>query len=191
MAKKRCWGDAGGVLMRNYHDNEWGVPVHNDSELFEFLILESVQAGLSWSTILNKRENYRRALDNFDFEKIAKYKQKKIDEQLQNPGIIRNKLKVNATVTNAQAFIKIRKEFGTFDKYIWNFVNNVPIQSKIATFEEMPAKTELSGKISKDLKKRGFKFVGPTIIYALMQSIGMVNDHLTSCFRYKECQNIK
>jgi len=185
----RCWGDKD-KLMRNYHDFEWGVPLHDDYKLFEFLVLDGAQAGLSWSTILKKRENYRKAFDNFDFEIIAKYGEDKIEELLNNPGIIRNKLKINAFITNAQAFIKLRKEFGSFDKYIFGFVNYKPIQNKLGGFEEMPSKTELSEKITKDLKKRGFKFVGPTIIYAFMQAIGLVNDHLVKCFRYKEISNL-
>ena len=187
----RCWGDKD-KLMRDYHDFEWGVPLHDDYKLFEFLVLDGAQAGLSWSTILKKRENYRKAFDNFDYEKIAKYgdDEDKIEELLNNPGIIRNKLKVNAFITNAKAFIKLRKEFGSFDKYIWKYVNNTPIQNKLKSFEEMPAKTKLSEIITKDLKKRGFKFVGPTIIYAFMQAIGLVNDHLVKCFRHKEIRKL-
>ena len=183
--KIRCWGNDD-PLMRDYHDHEWGVPLHDDQMLFEFLMLDGAQAGLSWSTILKKRENYRKAFDNFDYEKIALYDEKKIEQLLQNPGIIRNKLKVNAFVKNAQAYIKLREEFGSFDKYIWGFIDNTPIQNRFKSFDEMPAKTELSENISKDLKKKGFKFVGPTIIYAFMQAIGMVNDHLVKCFRNKE-----
>lgn len=183
----RCWGDKD-KLMRDYHDFEWGVPLHDDYKLFEFLVLDGAQAGLSWSTILKKRENYRKAFDNFDFEKIAKYE--KIEELLNNPGIIRNKLKVNAFITNAKAFIKLRKEFGTFDKYIWGYVENKPIQNNLKNFQEMPAKSLLSEKITKDLKKRGFKFVGPTIVYAFMQAIGLVNDHLVKCFRHKEISKL-
>jgi len=187
----RCWGDGDkDELMRDYHDKEWGIPLHDDYKLFEFLVLDGAQAGLSWSTILKKRENYRKAFDNFDFEKIAKYDDVKIEELLNNPGIIRNKLKVNAFITNAIAYIKLRKEFGTFDKYIWGYVENKPIQNELKSFEEMPAKTILSEKITKDLKKRGFKFVGPTIIYAFMQAIGLVNDHLVKCFRHKEISKL-
>ena len=187
----RCWGDKD-KLMRDYHDFEWGVPLHDDYKLFEFLVLDGAQAGLSWSTILKKRENYRKAFDNFDFEKIAKYNNddEKIEELLNNPGIIRNTLKVKAFITNAQAYIKLRKEFGSFDKYIWGYVNNKPIQNKLEGFEGMPSKTILSEKITKDLKKRGFKFVGPTIIYAFMQAIGLVNDHLVKCFRHKEISKL-
>lgn len=186
MSVTRCWGEKD-PLMRTYHDEEWGVPLHNERLLFEFLMLDCAQAGLSWSTILNKRENYRKAFDNFEWEKIAAYEEAKIEGLLQNPGIIRNKLKVRAFITNAQAFIRLREQFGSFDSYIWQFVGNTPIQNNIRSFEEMPAKTPLSEQISKDLKKvHGFKFVGPTIIYAFIQAIGMVNDHLTSCFRHKE-----
>ena len=181
----RCWGNKN-PLMQAYHDEEWGIPLHDDRLLFEFLMLEGAQAGLSWSTILNKRENYRKAFDKFDWKKIAVYDEAKIEALLQNPGIIRNKLKVRAFVTNAQAFIRLRKQFGNFDTYIWQFVDNTPIQNNLKSFEEMPAKTPLSEQISKDLKKLGFKFIGPTIIYAFMQAVGMVPDHLTSCFRYKE-----
>jgi len=185
----RCWGDKD-ELMREYHDTEWGVPLHDDYKLFEFLVLDGAQAGLSWSTILNKRENYRKAFDNFDFEKIAKYGDDKIEELLSNPGIIRNTLKVKAFITNAQAYIKLRKEFGSFDKYIWDYVDNKPIQNKLDGFEGMPSKTILSEIITKDLKKRGFKFVGPTIVYAFMQAIGLVNDHLGKCFRYDEIRKL-
>jgi DNA-3-methyladenine glycosylase I len=172
--------------MIKYHDKEWGVPVHNDRKLFEFLILEGFQAGLSWRTILHKRENFQEAFDNFDFNKIAKYNRKKINSLLKNEGIIRNKLKIEAAITNAKAFLQVRKEFGTFDKYIWSFVNGKPIDNKFKSLKELPAKTKLSDKISEDLKKRGFKFVGSTIVYAHMQATGMVNDHVVSCFRYKE-----
>jgi DNA-3-methyladenine glycosylase I len=182
---QRCWGDKD-PLMRDYHDKEWGVPLHDDQKLFEFLILDGFQAGLSWSTILHKRENFKMAFDNFDYTKITKYSEKKIEELQQNAGIIRNKLKIAATVTNAKAFIKIQKEFGSFDQYLWSFIDHKPIQNALTTFEDMPAKTPLSEKITIDLKKHGFKFVGPTIVYAFMQAIGMVNDHLTRCFRHQE-----
>jgi DNA-3-methyladenine glycosylase I len=171
--------------MIKYHDKEWGVPLHNDRKLFEFLILEGFQAGLSWRTILHKRENFRKAFDNFDFNKLAKYNRKKINSLLKNEGIVRNKLKIESTITNAKAFIQVRKEFGTFDKYIWGFVNGKPIKNKFKSLKQLPAKTALSDKISEDLKKRGFKFVGSTIVYAHMQATGMVNDHITTCFRYK------
>lgn len=182
--KKRCAWATTNEAEKKYHDEEWGVPTYDDKVLFEFLILEGAQAGLSWITILNKRENYRKAFSGFNYKKIAKYDQDKIDELLQNPGIVRNKLKVNSTVTNAQAFIKVQKEFGSFSDYIWAFVDHKPIQNKWKKREDVPAKTELSDKISKDLKKRGFKFVGSTIIYAYMQAVGMVNDHTTDCWKH-------
>ena len=184
--KHRCGWCEGDVLYEAYHDNEWGVPVYDDDTLFEFLILETFQAGLSWITILRKRENFRNAFDNFDYKKIANYKQDKIDSLLQDAGIIRNKLKVNATVTNAQAFIKIQQEFGSFSKYIWSFVDGKPIKNKLKNYRDAPANTPLSDTLSKDLKKRGFKFVGSTVVYAHMQATGMVNDHETNCFRYEE-----
>lgn len=172
--------------MLDYHDNEWGNPVHDDRKWFEFLILDGFQAGLSWKTILNKREAFNKAFDQFEFEKIAKYDEKKLEELKNNPGIVRNRLKISAAVTNAKEYIKLRKEYGSFDKYIWEFVDNKPIQNNWKSWDEVPSKTEISEKISKDLKKKGFKFVGPTIIYALMQAAGMVNDHLVHCFRYKD-----
>ena len=177
-------------LMRKYHDEEWGVPVHDDLIHFEFLILEGAQAGLSWSTILNKRENFRIAFDNFDYKKIAKYTEQKVEELLTNKGIIRNRLKIEATIANAKAFIDVKKEFGSFDKYIWQFVENKTIINTFKNLEDLPPKTMLSEQISKDLKKRGFKFVGPTIIYAHMQAIGLVNDHVLDCFRYEEINSI-
>jgi len=185
MEKVRC-GWAFKPLDMEYHDTEWGVPVHDDSKLFEFLVLDAFQAGLSWSTILAKRENFRNAFDNFDYQKIADYNQHKIDELLQNEGIIRNKLKINATVSNARAFMQVQKQFGSFDKYIWSFTGGKPIINKWETMKGIPATSPESDAMSKDLKKRGFKFVGSTICYAFMQAAGMVNDHLTSCFRYKE-----
>lgn len=186
MEKHRCGWCIGDPLYEAYHDKEWGVPVYDDATLFEFLILETFQAGLSWITVLRKRENFRAAFDNFDYKKIANYQQGKIDLLLQDAGIIRNKLKVNATVTNAQAFMKIQEEFGSFSKYIWGFVNGKPIKNGFKSLKEIPANTPLSDTISKDLKKRGFKFVGTTVIYAHMQATGMVNDHETNCFRYSE-----
>ena len=183
---KRCPWPTDIPLMIRYHDNEWGVPVHNDKKLFEFLILEGFQAGLSWRTILNKRENFRKAFDNFDFNKVAEYDKRKINSLLKDEGIIRNKLKIEGAVANAKAFLLVRKEFGTFDKYVWSFVNGKPLQNKFKSLKDIPARTKLSDKISEDLKKREFKFVGSTIIYAHMQATGMVNDHLISCFRYKE-----
>ena len=173
-------------LMIKYHDKEWGVPVHNDKKLFEFLLLEGFQAGLSWKTILHKRENFCKAFDNFDFNKIANYNRRKISSLLKDEGIIRNKLKVEAAVTNAKAFLQVRREFGTFDKYIWGFVNYEPIHNGFKSLKKLPARTKLSDRISKDLKRRGFRFVGSTIVYAHMQATGMVNDHIVSCFRYNE-----
>ena len=186
MRKHRCGWCKGDALYEAYHDNEWGVPVYDDNTLFEFLILETFQAGLSWITILRKRENFRKAFDNFDYQKIARYNQDKIDELLEDAGIIRNKLKVNATVSNAQSFIQIQKEFGSFSKYIWTFVDGKPIKNKCMTMQDVPATTAISDVLSKDLKKRGFKFVGPTVVYAHMQATGMVNDHEVGCFRYNE-----
>ncbi len=186
MEKHKCGWCIGDELYEAYHDQEWGVPVYDDETLFEFLILETFQAGLSWITVLRKRENFRKAFDHFDYKKIATYDQKKIDALLQNEGIIRNKLKVHATITNAQAFMKIQDEFGSFSKYIWAFVNGKPIKNKLKNYKNAPANTEISDTISKDLKKRGFKFVGSTVIYAHMQATGMVNDHEVSCFRYDE-----
>lgn len=186
MEKHRCGWCKGDELYEAYHDLEWGVPVKNDEKLFEFLILETFQAGLSWITVLRKRENFRTAFDQFDYKKIAKYREVKIQELLQNEGIIRNKLKVRATVSNAEAFMKIQKEFGSFSAYIWAFVDDQPIKNHVKYYKDAPGNTELSDKISKDLKKRGFKFVGSTVIYAHMQATGMVNDHELNCFRYNE-----
>ncbi len=189
--KARCTWPTDNPLMIKYHDKEWGVPVHNDRKLFEFLLLEGFQAGLSWNTILNKRENFRKAFDNFDFNKVANYNKRKINSLMKDAGIIRNKLKIESAVTNAKAFIEVRKQFGTFNKYIWGFVNNKPIINNHKRLKDIPASTKLSDLISKDLKKRGFKFVGTTIIYAHMQATGMVNDHTTDCFRYKHIINLK
>ena len=172
--------------MIDYHDKEWGVPLHNDKKLFEFLILEGAQAGLTWQTILNKRKNYRKAFDNFDPRKISKYTQKAIIKLLKDAGIIRNRLKIGAAVTNAQKFLEIQREFGSFDKYIWQFVNHKPLKNNFKSLKKIPAKTKESEAMSKELKKRGFKFVGPTICYAFMQAVGMVNDHFAGCFRYNE-----
>lgn len=183
---QRCSWCRGDELYETYHDQEWGVPVYDDRKLFEFLILETFQAGLSWITILRKRENFRKAFDGFDYKKIAHYSEDKIQELLQNPGIIRNKLKVRAAVSNAQAFIKIQGEFGSFSNYIWGFVDGKPIKNVWETNQEVPATTALSDKLSKDLKKRGFKFVGSTVIYAHMQATGMVNDHTIDCFRHPQ-----
>jgi DNA-3-methyladenine glycosylase I len=169
-----------------YHDAEWGVPLHDDRALFEFLVLEGAQAGLSWDTILRKRENYRAAFDNFDPLKVARFSDKKVAGLLENEGIIRNRLKIASAVSNANAFLAVQKEFGSFDKYIWGFVDGKPIVNSWKETGQVPAKTDVSDVISKDLKKRGFNFVGSTIMYAHMQATGMVNDHLVSCFRYKE-----
>jgi DNA-3-methyladenine glycosylase I len=169
-----------------YHDTEWGVPVHDDRLLFEYLILEGAQAGLSWQTVLNKRENYHAAFDNFEAEKIARYCDKKIAELLGNAGIIRNRLKIHSTIQNAKSFIKVQAEFGGFDKYLWQFVDGKPIINRWQSMKEVPSRTAASDAMSKDLLKRGFKFVGSTICYANMQAVGMVNDHLATCFRYKQ-----
>ncbi len=183
--KKRCeW--AQDSFNISYHDEEWGVPVHDDAKLFEFITLEGAQAGLSWTTILKKRENYRKAFDSFDVEKIAKYDSKKNNLLLDDAGIIRNKLKIAATLQNAKAFLAIQKEFGSFDNYVWKFVNNKPIKNSFVFLNEYPAKTKESEAMSKDLLKRGFKFVGPTICYAFMQAVGLVNDHQMQCFHYNE-----
>lgn len=184
--KKRCEWSEHHPLYHDYHDKEWGVPVHDDRLIFEFLQLEGAQAGLSWLTVLKKRENYRKAFDNFDPEKVAGYDQKKIEELLANPGIIRNRLKVNAAVNNAQAFLKVQEEFGTFDKYIWQFVDGKPIKNAWKKISDLPVITKESDTMSKDLKARGFKFIGSTICYAHMQAAGMVNDHVVDCFRYNE-----
>ena len=186
MQKNRCSWCGEDPLYVDYHDKEWGVPVYEDHKLFEFLVLETFQAGLSWITILRKRENFRKAFDDFDYTRIAEYNEEKYDELIQNAGIIRNKLKIRAAISNAQAFMKVQDEFGSFSDYIWRFVSRQPIVNHWKTPEEIPAKTELSDKISADMKKRGFKFVGSTIIYAQMQATGMVNDHVTDCFRHKE-----
>ncbi len=186
---KRCqWvsKEKEGSLYCNYHDKEWGVPTHDDRALFEFLILEGAQAGLSWSTVLKKRENYRKAFDGWDFNRIAKYTGEKEKELLQNKGIIRNRLKIRSTINNAKVFVEIQKEFGSFNKYVWSFVNGKPLQNRFESLKEIPARTEISDEISKDLKRRGMNFVGSTIIYAFMQAIGMVNDHKIGCFRYGE-----
>ena len=186
MDKHRCGWCEGDSLYEAYHDEEWGVPVKDDQTLFEFLVLETFQAGLSWITVLKKRENFRKALDNFDHQKIANYGQSKIDVLLADPGIIRNKLKVHATISNAQLFMEIQREFGSFSAYIWGFVNDTPIKNTLKNYKEGPGTTPLSDTVSKDLKKRGFKFVGSTVVYAFMQATGMVNDHEVNCFRYNE-----
>jgi DNA-3-methyladenine glycosylase I len=184
---KRCdWVPLDNPLYVKYHDEEWGVPVHDDRLLFEFLLLEGAQAGLSWLTVLKKRENYREAFDQFDPSKVALYGNEKIEELLQNPGIIRNRRKVEAAVSNARAFLEVQAKYGSFDSYIWNFVDGKPLVNKWKSIKEVPPKTSLSDTISKDLLKKGFKFVGSTIVYAHMQATGMVNDHTIDCFRYKE-----
>ena len=184
--KKRYKWPKNDALYIEYHDKEWGVPVYEDVKIFEFLLLETFQAGLSWITILRRRENFRTAFDNFDFQKIANYSDEKLAELKLDAGIIRNTLKIKAAKTNAIAFMEVQKEFGTFSKYIWGFVDGKPIQNNFTSMSEMPANTTLSDKISKDLKSRGFKFVGSTIVYAHIQAMGMVNDHTTACFRHKE-----
>ncbi|MFB3093792.1 MAG: DNA-3-methyladenine glycosylase I [Dehalococcoidia bacterium] len=185
-APTRCSWASGGPLMLAYHDNEWGVPVHEDRTLFEFLTLEGAQAGLSWETILKKRENYRKAFDNFDAARIARYDERDVERLLADAGIVRNRLKVAATVTNAQRFLEVREEFGSFEEYIWRFVGGRPIKNSFRALSELPAKTEESEAMSKELRRRGFKFVGSTICYAFMQAVGMVNDHTVDCFRYDE-----
>lgn len=170
----------------SYHDNEWGRPQHDDQKLFEFLILEGAQAGLSWITVLKRREGYRKAFSNFDPKLVSKYTQKQVAKLLGDPDIIRNKLKINSAINNAKQFLKIQQEFGSFDSYLWKFVNNKPIKNNFKTLSELPASTDISIKLSKDLKKRGFTFVGPTICYALMQAMGMVNDHTSTCYLYKK-----
>ena len=182
--KQRCFWVTDSKLYQDYHDKEWGEPVYDDETLFEFLILETFQAGVSWITILNKRENFRRAFDNFDYQKIAKYQENKFNELMQNAGIIRNKLKIRSAITNAQLFMEIQKEFGSFSKFLWSYVDNKPIINTFKSREEVPATSKISDKLSKDLKKRGFKFTGSTIMYAYMQAVGMVNDHTTDCFKY-------
>ena len=183
--KNRCAWCEKDDLYRNYHDNEWGKPVYDDAILFEFLVLETFQAGLSWHTILKKRENFRKAFDQFNYKKIAEYNEDKVQELLLDAGIIRNQLKIRGTITNAILFFKVQEEFGTFSKYIWNFVDGKPIENNPTTLKEVPATSEISDAISKDLKKRGFKFVGSTVVYAHMQATGMVNDHITDCWTRK------
>ena len=186
----RCAWATGSTAEQEYHDLEWGVPLHDDRALFEFLILEGAQAGLSWSTILAKREGYRRAFDNFDAEKIARYTDRKIESLLRNTAIVRNRLKINSTVTNARQFLAVQEEYGSFDNYIWQFVDGIPVQNRWKTIDEVPASTELSDTLCKELRKRGFKFVGSTICYAFMQAVGMVNDHTVDCFRYEEVRSL-
>lgn len=186
MSVTRCGWAGDDPLMVAYHDEEWGVPVHDDRLLYEFLVLEGAQAGLSWSIVLRKRQSYRAAFDGFDIEKVAGFDESRIEQLLQDPGIIRNQLKVRSAVTNAKAVLAVRKELGSFDSYIWSFVGGKPIQNHRQHLTDIPAVTPEAVAMSKDLKRRGFKFVGPTICYAFMQAVGMVNDHLTDCFRYRE-----
>ena len=183
---KRCKWAGKDPLYIEYHDKQWGVPVYEDAKIFEFLLLETFQAGLSWITILRRRENFRTAFDNFDFQEIANYSNEKLEDLRKDAGIIRNRLKIKAAKSNALAFMEVQKEFGTFSKYIWSFLDGKPIKNAFKTMSELPANTPLSDKISKDLKSRGFKFVGSTIVYAHMQAMGIVNDHTTDCFRYNE-----
>ena len=186
----RCEWSGSDPLYIAYHDREWGVPVHDDRLLFEFLILEGAQAGLSWLTILKKRDNYRKAFDSFDFERIAKYTETELKRLLADSGIVRNRLKINSAIKNAQCVLAIQEEYGSLDAYLWRFVDGTPIQNARKSMAELPAKTELSEAMSRDLKKRGFNFVGPTICYAFMQAVGMVNDHTTDCFRYQEIKEL-
>mgnify|MGYP001827788550 FL=1 len=184
---KRCEWALGSELEQHYHDTEWGVALHDERKLFEFLTLEGAQAGLSWATILKKRENYRKLFDDFDVERIARYNKRKIEALLKNPGIIRNRLKIESTITNARAFIEIQHGFGSFNNYIWQFTDGKPIVNRWKSTQDVPASTEISDMMSKELKKRGFRFAGSTICYAFMQATGMVNDHTIDCFRYHQC----
>jgi len=187
--KQRCPWVNDNTLMIEYHDNEWGKPLHDDQKLFEFLILDAFQAGLSWNTIINKRENFKKTFDNFNAEKISKYSEKDYNRLMQDAGIIRNKLKIESAIINAQKFLEVQKEFGSFNKYIWQFTNHKAINNKVKTIKDYQSKTKESDAMSKDLKEKGFKFVGSTICYAFMQASGMVNDHAVNCFRYKKLQN--
>lgn len=191
MDLKRCPWCGADPLYQHYHDHVWGVPVHDDQTLFEFLLLEGAQAGLSWITVLRKQENYRKAFDGFDATKIARYTPKKVEKLLQDPGIIRNRLKVESAIGNARAFLETQAQFGSFDRYIWDFVDGAPIVNRFRSMKQVPAKTLVAETLSKDLKKRGFKFVGPTIVYAHMQATGMVNDHLLDCHRHAVCAKLK
>jgi DNA-3-methyladenine glycosylase I len=182
--QRRCWGELEDTLMRDYHDREWGTPLHDDRKIFEFLILEGMQAGLSWSLVLKKRENFRRAFRGFDPEKVAKFTARDVRRLLGDAGIIRNRLKILGAIANAKRFLEVQKEFGTFDRYIWGFVGGKPIRTGLRSFAHLPVRTPLSDAVSKDLKARGFKFVGSTVVYSHMQATGMVNDHLVTCFRY-------
>jgi len=191
MVQKRCGWPGEDENMQKYHDEEWGFPLHNDQKLFEFLLLDSFQAGLSWQTILNKRENFKKAFDNFDAKKIAAYNKKKKESLMQDVGIIRNRLKIESAVDNAKGFLDIQKEFGSFDTYLWQFVGGKQKQNGFKNMSEIPSTSKESDELSKDLKKRGFRFVGPTIIYAFMQGAGLVNDHMIDCFRYKQVSGKK
>jgi len=182
----RCAWAGKDPIYQRYHDREWGLPLHNDRKLFEFLVLEGAQAGLSWITILKKRPNYRKAFDKFDFNKVARYGEAQVRRLLGDPGIVRNELKIRSAIKNARAFLEVREEFGTFNKYIWRFVDGVPVQNRWKSLKQIPARTALSDAVSKDLKQRGFTFVGSTIVYSHMQATGMVNDHLVDCFRHKQ-----
>ena len=190
--KNRCqWVEGAFEEYLNYHDREWGVPVHDDKILFEFLTLEGAQAGLSWSTILKKRDGYSQAFANWNFEKVALYDEQKILDLMQNPNIVRNQLKIRSTVTNAQSFIKVIEDHGSFDAYLWSFVDGKPIDNSFNSLSEVPAKTPLSDRISKELLKKGFKFVGSTIVYAYMQAVGLVNDHTVDCFRHRQILDLR
>ena len=188
---KRCWGELEDPLMRDYHDLEWGTPIHDDQKIFEFLILEGMQAGLNWMMILKKRENFRRAFKGFDPAKVARLTERDVKRLLTDSTIVRNRLKIEAAIANAKRFLEVQKEFGSFDRYIWGFVGGKPLQSRLNSFTEMPARTPLSDAISKDLKARGFKFVGSTIIYSHLQATGLVNDHLITCFRNRELNRLR
>jgi|SRR5438445_4048658 len=185
MEKKRCGWGSNNPLMIEYHDKEWGVPLHDDRKLFEFLVLDGFQAGLNWEIVLNKRENFRKAFDNFDFNKVSKYTNGDLKRLISNAGIIRNRLKIEAAIENAKKFLGVRKEFGTFDKYIWGFVNGKQIKNSFKSYSQCPSISKESDEMSRDLKKRGFKFVGSTICYAFMQAAGLVNDHSIDCFRHR------
>jgi DNA-3-methyladenine glycosylase I len=189
--RRRCWGTDADPLMRDYHDREWGRPLHDDRGIFEFLVLEGMQAGLSWKLVLDKRENFRRAFRGFDPVRVAEFGARDVRRLLADPGIIRNRLKILGAINNAQRFLEIQREFGTFDRYIWGFVGGRPRPSGLRSFAAMPARTPLSDAISKDLKARGFKFVGSTVVYSHMQATGMVNDHLVTCFRYRELARLR
>lgn len=188
--KNKCGWCLGDPLYESYHDGEWGVPLYDDKLLFEFLTLETFQAGLSWITVLRKRENFRKAFDDFDYEKVASYDESRLEALMQDAGIIRNRLKIKAAITNAQAFIQVREDFGSFSDYIWGFTDGKPLQNRLEDYRKAPANTPLSDTLSKDLKKRGFKFVGTTVVYAHMQATGMVNDHEVGCFRYEEVKQL-